>query len=51
MPMMWGMRSLLQMMGARRMMQSTTKKMDVGSVMGKYVERLAMLILFFLVFA
>ena len=36
MPMMWGMRSLPMMMGAKRMMSSTTKNINVGSVIGKY---------------
>ena len=31
MPMMWGMRSLLMMIGANRMMSNTTKKIIVGS--------------------
>ena len=35
MPMMWGMRNLPMMIGAKRMMINTTKKMSVGSVMGK----------------
>ena len=35
MPMMCGMRSLPMMMGAMRMMMSTTKKISVGSVMGR----------------
>ena len=36
--MMCGIRSFPMMMGANRMMQSTTKKISVGSVMGKYWE-------------
>jgi len=36
--MMWGMRSLLITIGANRMMQSTTKKIIVGLVMGKYCD-------------
>ena len=35
-PMMCGMRSLPMMMGASRMMSSTTKNISVGLVMGKY---------------
>ena len=36
MPMIWGMRNLLMTIGAMRMMKSTTKKISVGSEMGKY---------------
>ena len=39
MPMMWGMRNLPMMIGAKRMMSSTTKNMIVGSVMGKYWDK------------
>jgi hypothetical protein len=35
-PMMWGILSLPMIMGAKRMMRSTTKKINVGSVIGKY---------------
>jgi hypothetical protein len=34
--MIWGIRSLPMMIGAKRMMRSTTKKISVGSVIGKY---------------
>ena len=37
MPMMCGMRSLPMMMGASKMMSSTTKNINVGLSMGKYV--------------
>jgi hypothetical protein len=36
MPMMCGMRNLLITIGAKSMMSNTTKKMSVGSVIGKY---------------
>ena len=34
-PTIWGMRSLPIIMGAKRMMHSTTKNINVGAVMGK----------------
>ena len=38
MPMMCGMRNRDMTMGANSIMQSTTKKINVGSVIGKYCE-------------
>ena len=37
--MMWGMRSLPMMIGADRIISSTTRNVSVGSVMGKYCDR------------
>ena len=46
-PMMCGMRSLPIMMGANRMISSTTKNISVGLVMGKY----DIIVLFMLLYA
>ena len=46
-PMMCGMRSLPMIMGANRMISSTTKNISVGLVMGKY----DIIVLFMLLYA